>query len=99
MQPNDLPNATTSTRESQNNRRPSTTCRPSTCCRKSSGTPGANRTEPFCRNGFRAMVIPPTQKQLKRMKVKRNDPCPCGSGKKFKKCHMRGAQNTGRRQR
>jgi preprotein translocase subunit SecA len=19
--------------------------------------------------------------------VKRNDPCPCGSGKKFKKCH------------
>jgi hypothetical protein len=22
------------------------------------------------------------------MKVGRNDPCPCGSGKKFKKCHM-----------
>lgn len=22
------------------------------------------------------------------MKVSRNDPCPCGSGKKFKKCHM-----------
>ncbi|MGD9041540.1 MAG: SEC-C metal-binding domain-containing protein, partial [Desulfobacteraceae bacterium] len=21
-------------------------------------------------------------------KVGRNDPCPCGSGKKFKKCHM-----------
>jgi len=20
-------------------------------------------------------------------KAKRNDPCPCGSGKKFKKCH------------
>jgi len=20
--------------------------------------------------------------------VKRNDPCPCGSGKKFKKCHL-----------
>lgn len=22
------------------------------------------------------------------MKIKRNDPCPCGSGKKFKKCHL-----------
>jgi hypothetical protein len=21
------------------------------------------------------------------MKAKRNDPCPCGSGKKYKKCH------------
>ncbi|MDA8111892.1 MAG: SEC-C metal-binding domain-containing protein [Nitrospiraceae bacterium] len=25
-------------------------------------------------------------------KVGRNDPCPCGSGKKFKKCH--GAKKT-----
>ncbi|HXV76079.1 MAG TPA: SEC-C metal-binding domain-containing protein [Candidatus Polarisedimenticolaceae bacterium] len=24
-------------------------------------------------------------------KVGRNDPCPCGSGKKFKKCHGTGA--------
>jgi hypothetical protein len=23
----------------------------------------------------------------KKQKVGRNDPCPCGSGKKFKKCH------------
>ena len=23
-------------------------------------------------------------------KVGRNDPCPCGSGKKYKKCHGRG---------
>ena len=22
------------------------------------------------------------------MKVQRNDPCPCGSGKKYKKCHL-----------
>jgi hypothetical protein len=22
------------------------------------------------------------------MKIGRNDPCPCGSGKKFKKCHI-----------
>ncbi|MCX6706391.1 MAG: SEC-C metal-binding domain-containing protein [Candidatus Woesebacteria bacterium] len=21
-------------------------------------------------------------------KIGRNDPCPCGSGKKYKKCHM-----------
>jgi uncharacterized protein YecA (UPF0149 family) len=25
-------------------------------------------------------------RQLKRMKIGRNDPCPCGSGKKFKRC-------------
>jgi preprotein translocase subunit SecA len=24
-------------------------------------------------------------------KVGRNDPCPCGSGKKYKQCHGRGA--------
>jgi uncharacterized protein YecA (UPF0149 family) len=30
-----------------------------------------------------------TPSQVKRdaPKVGRNDPCPCGSGKKFKKCH------------
>jgi hypothetical protein len=22
------------------------------------------------------------------MKIGRNDPCPCGSGKKYKKCHL-----------
>jgi preprotein translocase subunit SecA len=27
----------------------------------------------------------------KREKVGRNDPCPCGSGKKYKNCHMRQA--------
>jgi preprotein translocase subunit SecA len=39
---------------------------------------------------FEAMKIPPTRRQLARKKVGRNDPCPCGSGKKFKKCHWRG---------
>lgn len=24
-------------------------------------------------------------------KIGRNDPCPCGSGKKYKKCHMKKA--------
>ena len=28
--------------------------------------------------------------KVKRVKVGRNDPCPCGSGKKYKKCHGRG---------
>lgn len=28
----------------------------------------------------------PTSRQLSRGKVGRNEPCPCGSGKKFKKC-------------
>ncbi len=27
--------------------------------------------------------------QNKEVKIGRNKPCPCGSGKKFKKCHMR----------
>jgi len=26
--------------------------------------------------------------ETKRKKLGRNDPCPCGSGKKFKKCHI-----------
>lgn len=25
---------------------------------------------------------------VRRVKIGRNDPCPCGSGKKFKKCHI-----------
>jgi len=32
------------------------------------------------------MKIHPTVKQLIRGRVGRNDPCGCGSGKKFKKC-------------
>ncbi len=41
---------------------------------------------------FIEMLVPPTQKQLKRdpPKVGRNEPCPCGSGKKFKNCHWTG---------
>jgi uncharacterized protein YecA (UPF0149 family) len=32
----------------------------------------------------------PTSQQMKRKppKIGRNDICPCGSGKKFKKCHL-----------
>lgn len=35
------------------------------------------------------MQTPPTPKQAARRRVGRNDPCPCGSGKKFKKCHAK----------
>ncbi|MDD5469972.1 MAG: SEC-C metal-binding domain-containing protein, partial [Candidatus Peribacteraceae bacterium] len=31
-----------------------------------------------------------SRKPLKAVNVGRNDPCPCGSGKKFKKCHGAG---------
>jgi len=33
------------------------------------------------------MKIAPTLIQTKAGRVGRNDPCPCGSGKKFKRCH------------
>jgi uncharacterized protein YecA (UPF0149 family) len=38
------------------------------------------------RQFIQPMVIPPTKKQMRRGKVGRNDPCPCGSKKKFKRC-------------
>lgn len=40
------------------------------------------------------MVLPPTPKQLRRRppKVGRNEPCPCGSGRKFKHCHLTAEQ-------
>jgi preprotein translocase subunit SecA len=34
------------------------------------------------------MKLPPTLMQKRQKKVGRNDPCPCGSGKKFKRCHL-----------
>ncbi|MDH5495831.1 MAG: SEC-C metal-binding domain-containing protein [Nitrospira sp.] len=32
-------------------------------------------------------ATPTTPTQRTDSKVGRNDPCPCGSGKKYKKCH------------
>jgi preprotein translocase subunit SecA len=40
------------------------------------------------RQYMRPMEYPPTPHQREKMRVGRNDPCPCGSGKKFKKCHL-----------
>jgi uncharacterized protein YecA (UPF0149 family) len=40
---------------------------------------------------FRRMELPPTPTQMTRKppRIGRNDPCPCGSGAKFKKCCLR----------
>jgi len=35
----------------------------------------------------RAAAVSPPDRQAGEHKVGRNEPCPCGSGKKFKKCH------------
>ncbi len=48
---------------------------------ESSGQAGQPALEP----GQQAQVIDPIRN--KQPKVGRNDPCPCGSGKKYKKCH------------
>jgi uncharacterized protein YecA (UPF0149 family) len=43
-----------------------------------------------CKEDLIEMKVEPNEKQLSRKppKVGRNEPCPCGSGKKFKKCHL-----------
>jgi preprotein translocase subunit SecA len=38
-----------------------------------------------------AGTVEKPQQVIRREKVGRNDPCPCGSGKKYKKCHGAGA--------
>lgn len=40
---------------------------------------------------MREMAVPPTPKQQRLGRVGRNERCPCGSGKKFKKCCLRKA--------
>ena len=35
------------------------------------------------------------QQVIRREKIGRNDPCPCGSGKKYKKCHGAGSSGAG----
>lgn len=42
----------------------------------------STETSKFCEE----ILNPINQKQKFRGKIKRNDPCPCGSGHKFKKC-------------
>lgn len=42
------------------------------------------------KKNFIPMKLPPTRTQMLRRppRVGRNEPCPCGSGKKFKHCHL-----------
>ena len=55
----------------------------------------AQRTQQAVAQGMPAEAPKPTQKAATYVKDKddpfanvgRNDPCPCGSGKKYKKCH------------
>lgn len=51
------------------------------------------------KSGFIDMKIQPTKQQMLRNppRVRRNEPCPCGSGKKFKKCHMLSNYNGGQK--
>ena len=48
---------------------------------------------------FKPMDLPPTPKQMARRppRVGRNEPCPCGSGKKFKRCCYTGPAMPSRR--
>ena len=41
-----------------------------------------------------AGAVEKPQQVIRREKVGRNDPCPCGSGKKYKKCHGAGGAGT-----
>jgi SEC-C motif len=45
-----------------------------------------DRLSPVERADYMEMAIDPTPEQLATMKVGRNDPCPCGSGRKWKRC-------------
>jgi preprotein translocase subunit SecA len=40
------------------------------------------------RSHMHEMKLPLTRSKRRSGKVSRNDPCPCGSGKKFKRCHL-----------
>jgi preprotein translocase subunit SecA len=63
--------------------------RPSTSAAPGSGGPPPG----FGRPPAPATIAPVQQVRADENKVGRNDPCPCGSGKKYKKCH--GAASAG----
>ena len=49
----------------------------------------ALKHRPNSREYLKQMEIPLMDHQLRKGKVGVNDPCPCGSGHKFKKCCMK----------
>ncbi|MDD5589101.1 MAG: SEC-C metal-binding domain-containing protein [Candidatus Nanoarchaeia archaeon] len=48
-----------------------------------------NNLDDLKKEKYIEMKVNPTRRQLKRKKVGRNELCPCGSGKKFKFCHLK----------
>jgi len=48
----------------------------------------AIKQEAELKNFLARVNIPLTKHQQETSKVGRNEPCPCGSGKKFKYCHL-----------
>ena len=46
-----------------------------------------NNPEPRQRKAIPSRRPISSQQQKRNLKVGRNDPCPCGSGKKYKQCH------------
>ena len=55
---------------------------------KSDGVDGAARRQsPGARQNGRTPVLTPAPRTVQANKIGRNDLCPCGSGKKYKKCH------------
>lgn len=52
-----------------------------------------NAMDDIDRQYMRKMGYHPTPFQRKEGKVGRNDPCPCGSGYKFKKCCLYGGKS------
>ena len=55
---------------------------------KSDGVDGAARRQsPGARQNGRAPVLTSAPRTVQANKIGRNDLCPCGSGKKYKKCH------------
>lgn len=59
------------------------------------GGPALRSAPPVSRVPSLPSVLPPTPVQKAGQKVGRNDPCPCGSGKKFKKCCLSKADGGG----
>ena len=60
---------------------------------------GAEAPTPAGNNAVVMPVMFPTDGKIdpirnRGQKVGRNDPCPCGSGKKYKNCHMREQGNS-----
>lgn len=47
-----------------------------------------NKKQAEWRSKFDDQTKPPINSSDQKPKAKRNDPCPCGSGKKFKKCYL-----------